>query len=343
MRGDSLGERLGRIQNKPARGRSRLEELYLPQVEQFGVRLRERGAALVGSVSSELADGAVCVYPVPGLGVITSHRIVVRRDMPFCELGVPGLCMATLSADSLALCPVSSGRGAAAERDGGVAVFGQDRRERSYPLRAGSVQNAVSMTLLPEWLGRLGGERRGLAREMMDGVGETVPGEVAVVLDRLMRGATPLFGGSLCDGGGVVRRVERAADVVLVWHGERERAEAACGTLEQARLVRAACHHVAQHLDETLTLDALARDLLTSRSRLCAAFRQEMGESLGAYVRRVRMERAARMLEAPSVSVAEAARAVGYARASNFTVAFEGVFGCSPSAWRAARGVPGDG
>lgn len=312
----------------------------MPQVEQFGVRLRRRGDALVGSVSGELADAAVCVYPVAGLGAITSHRITMRRDMPFTELGVAGLCVATLSADSLSLCPVAPGRGRD-PRVGGVAVFGQDRRQRSYTLHAGSVQNSVSVTLLPEWLGRLDGDRRELALELAYGVGETLPGELSGALDRMMRGLTPLFGGSLLDGGAVVRRVGRAADAVLSWHGERERAEAASGTLEQARLARAACHHVAQHLDESLTLDGLARDLLTSRSRLCAAFRQEMGESLGAYVRRVRMERAAGLLEAPSVSVAEAARAVGYPRASSFTAAFEAVHGCSPSEWRSSRGTAG--
>ncbi|OUO34243.1 hypothetical protein B5F84_07260 [Olsenella sp. An290] len=81
------------------------------------------------------------------------------------------------------------------------------------------------------------------------------------------------------------------------------------------RLVCAARHHVAQHLGESLTLDGIARDLLTSRSRLCAAFRAETGEGLGAYVRRARMERAANLLEVASVSVAEVASAVGYPRA----------------------------
>lgn len=307
----------------------------MPQVEQFGVTLVERGAALVGSVSDERAEASVCVYPIAGAGVVTSHRITVRRDMPFYERGLPGLCVATLSADSLALCPVACGRGAGpVARAGGVAVFGQERYERAFPLRAGSVQNAVSMTMLPGWFERLDGARRATARELIDGVGETFADEVAVALDALMRGLTPLFGGRLSDGPGVVRRLERATDITIAWHEERERAEAARGTLGQARLTRAAQHYVAQHLGERLTLDALARDLLTSRSRLCAAFRAETGESLGAYVTRARMERAARLLEVSSVSVAEAARAVGYASTSSFVVAFERAHGCPPGLWR---------
>lgn len=170
--------------------------------------------------------------------------------------------------------------------------------------------------------------RRGAARELVYGVGETCAGEVAAALDALLRAVTPLFGGALADEGQVMRQMGRAAEVALVWHEERARFEAAAGTLEQARLVRAARHHVAQHLGESLTLDGIARDLLTSRSRLCAAFRAETGEGLGTNVRRARMERAANLLEVASVSVAEVASAVGYPRASSFVVAFERAYGC---------------
>lgn len=352
-----------------------LEELYMPQIEQFGIELRRVGDALVGEVSSEQAVGAVCVYRIDGAGVVTSHRLHVRRDMPFYEHGLPGLVIGELSADSLALCPVDrprrggagggpgagAGPGAAAhgEKDAavaanvtgavdaagaargfgadgsaGVAVFGQDRSERSYLLRAGSLQDAVSMTLLPEWMERWHGELGQAGRALMDGAGETCPDEVAAALGSLMRATTPLFGGKLADGRAVVERMERATQLALAWHRERERAEAASGTLGQARLVRAARRHVRQHLAEPLTIDGIAHDLLTSRSRLCEAFRAETGESLGVYIRRSRMERAARMLEVDAASVGAVAKAVGYPRASSFVVAFEREFGCSPGAWR---------
>lgn len=347
-----------------------LEELYMPQIEQFGIELRRVGDALVGEVSSEQAVGAVCVYRIDGAGLVTSHRLHVRRDMPFYEHGLPGLVIGELSADSLALCPVDHPRrrgagggpgagagagdaaGAHGEKDAavaagaagtlgfgadgsaGVAVFGQDRSERSYLLRAGSLQDAVSMTLLPEWMERWHGELGQAGRALMDGAGETCPDEVATALGALMRATTPLFGGKLADGRAVVERMERATQLALAWHHERERAEAASGTLGQARLVRAVRRHVMQHLGEPLTIDGIAHDLLTSRSRLCEAFRAETGESLGAYIRRSRMERAARMLEVDAASVGAVAKAVGYPRASSFVVAFEREFGCSPGAWR---------
>lgn len=326
---------MGRIQNVVARGRDRLGRLYLPQVEQFGVELAPRGDALVGRASNERADAEVCVFRLGGLGVVTSHRILVKRDIPFFEQGVEGLCVATLCPESLALCPVAQPR--RPRGSGNVAVFGQDGRERTTTLAAGTRQDAVAVTLLPEWFERVGGEHRAAARELMGEVGETCPEGPAAELDALLRAASPLFGGVRADGRLVAAQVGRVVSVALAWHEARERAEAAAGTLAQARLVRAARRHVARHLDEPLTLDALARDLLTSRSRLCAAFARETGESLGAYVTRSRMERAEQLLRAGSLSVAEVAREVGYARPSSFTVAFERTHGCAPSAWRAAR------
>ena len=313
----------------------RLVELYLPQVEQFGVTLRPCGAALVGSVSNERAEARVCVYRLGELGVVTSHRIRVLRDLPFSERGVPGVCVATLCADSLALCPVRQPR--APRRSGNVAVFGQGGRECATVLRAGSVQDAVSVTLLPEWFARMGDADRSAARGLIEGVGETCPDEMAARLDALMRAVSPLFGGALADGrrlAGLARDVTR---VTLDWHEGRERAEAARGTLAQARLVRAAACHIARHLDAPLSLDGLARDLLTSRSRLCAAFRAETGQSVGSYIARERVARAEQLLRVGSLSVGEVARAVGYPRTSSFTVAFERARGVPPSVWRAER------
>lgn len=306
----------------------------MPQVEQFGVTLRPCGSALVGESRTELAEARVCVYRVGELGVVTSHRIRVLRDMPFLEGGSPGVCVATLCPESLALCPVS--RPARVRGAGNVAVFGQDGLERSCVLRAGSAQDSVSVTLLPEWFARMGAADRAAARAIAEGVGETCPDEVAAPLDALLRSVSPLFGGTLADGRRLAGLMGAVARSTLDWHEGRERAEAAAGTLAQARLVRAAKRHVLRHLDAPLSLDALARDLLTSRSRLCAAFRAETGESLGAYVARMRVERAEELLRVGSLSVGEVARAVGYPRASSFTVAFERARGCSPSAWRAA-------
>lgn len=321
---------MGRIRNNSS---SRaIEDLYLPQVEQFGIALERRGAALTGSVSNECVDARVVVCPLGHAGAVVSHRIRIKRDIRFEERGVPGLCVSTLSADSLALCPVV--QPGVPRETGNVAVFGQDRYERSYPLRAGSVQDAVSVTFLPTWFDAQGGADAARACELINTAGDACVGGPEFALDGLLRSLSPLFGGAFLDE----RRARAGADAVAMlavgWYRERERAERAAGTLEQARLARAARHLVMQHLDEDLSLDRIARALLVSRTRLCAAFRCETGESLGRFIGRMRMERAAFLLESPEISVAEAARSVGYARISSFTVAFERAYGCSPTAWQ---------
>ena len=324
---------MGRIRND---GRDELARLYAPQVEQFGIELRPIGDALMGAVSNELADATVCVHRIEGLAVVTSHRIRVRRDMPFVERGGPGLCVCTLSSDSLALCQVEGADQPSPE--GNVAVFGVGGGERTTPLAAGSVQDATSMTLLPAWFDRLGPTRRETVRSLVETVRETCPHEEGRLLDALLREVSPLFGGRLVSERRMVEQLDRVSEAAISWHAERERAERAAGTLRQARLARAARGLVLQHLSEPISIDSLARDLLTSRSRLCAAFRRETGEPLGGYVRRKRMERAEQLLGVPSLTVAEVAAEVGYSRTSSFTVAFEREHGRPPSAWRREAG-----
>lgn len=321
---------MGRIRNS-SRGRT-IEDLYLPQVEQFGIVLKCCGATLAGGVSNERVDARVVVCPLGHAGAVVSHSIRIKRDMRFEERGVPGLCVSTLSADSLALCPVV--QPGDPHEAGNVAVFGQDRYERSYPLRAGSVQDAVSITLLPTWFEAWQGPEAARARALIDTAGEACVGGPERALDRLLRSLSPLFGGAMPNERRLAMGADTVATLAIGWYAERERAERAAGTLEQARLVRAARRLVMQHLNEDLSLDRIARDLLVSRTRLCSAFKRETGEGLGSFVRRTRMERAAYLLEGGMMSVGEIAESVGYQRASSFTVTFERNFGCSPQHWR---------
>lgn len=315
-----------------------LSTLYVPQVEQFGVELqpcKRDESVLVGHISNETADAAICVQRLGTYGVITSHRIRMKRDMRLFERGLSGLCVSTLSADSLKLCPIVQSH--ATHDAGNVAIFGQDDVGRVSPLKAGTMQNAISITLLPTWFRMWTTDHARTARSLIDGVSETCPVDIGRTLDALMRTVSPVFGGRLVTDAALHMQAMRIVDDVFSWHEAREQAEAAAGTLRQAQLARTAQRHIVRHLAEPLSLDALAHDLLTSRTQLCAAFKQETGESLGSYIKRTRMERARLLLEVSTYSVADVARLVGYPRVSSFTVAFEREAGCSPTAWRARK------
>ena len=66
-----------------------------------------------------------------------------------------------------------------------------------------------------------------------------------------------------------------------------------------------------ERLHTALTVDDLARAIDLSPSRLGFLFRHETGESPGAYLQGLRMERARVLLESTDLSVGEVMRQVG--------------------------------
>ena len=310
------------------RMRDPLAAAFEPQVEQLGVPLVRNGDALRGVASNELVDAEVSVRLVGGCFAITSHRIRVKRDVRFYEQGFRGLCMSSLAADCVPLCPVVQPD--RLKEHGNVVTFGMEGEQTCCWLRAGTAQDATSVMMLPGWISGLGERERLEARKIMGEAGSAFEGDGTPRLDRAIRTAA-LAGGT---GEAVVRSVRRALALALAWHEARDRAEQAAGTHAQARLVREAKRLVENNLSDELTLDELAHDLLTSRSRLCAAFQQETGMGVGAFVRHARIRRARELLGIGSLSIAEIAREVGYPRASSFSVAFKREMGMGPSAWR---------
>lgn len=81
-------------------------------------------------------------------------------------------------------------------------------------------------------------------------------------------------------------------------------------------------------------LEALARDVGLSRTRLCSAFRSLTGKSVYEYITEIRMRQAIVLLSKPGARVADVAYAVGYQHPSSFTAAVQKVFGTHPRALR---------
>jgi AraC family transcriptional regulator len=93
--------------------------------------------------------------------------------------------------------------------------------------------------------------------------------------------------------------------------------------------------HIDRHLDQSPALAELAAVALFSEFHFHRLFTAWMGETLGDYLRRRKLEVAAtRLLAQPRVPVLHIALAVGFGSAEAFTRAFKSRFGCSPSAWR---------
>lgn len=95
--------------------------------------------------------------------------------------------------------------------------------------------------------------------------------------------------------------------------------------------------HIQRHLDDPLTLDDLARVACFSPYHFHRVFRGMVGESVGEYVRRLRLERAALQLMYTARPVTELAFDAQYETLESFSRAFRRLFEVSPSEYRRQR------
>lgn len=108
------------------------------------------------------------------------------------------------------------------------------------------------------------------------------------------------------------------------------------------RIVRTLVH-IQGHLDEELELEQVASVAAFSRFHFHRIFRGLVGESLKEYVRRLRLERAARALKQTDEPVTQIAFQAGFETHESFTRAFTSMFGESPSKYRENRGAASPG
>ncbi|MBA3301562.1 MAG: helix-turn-helix transcriptional regulator [Thermoleophilaceae bacterium] len=87
---------------------------------------------------------------------------------------------------------------------------------------------------------------------------------------------------------------------------------------------------------QDLDLDHLARQVATSRRQLQRVFNEIGGTSFRTYLARVRMRKAAEMLQANTAPVRDVAQRVGYRQPAQFAKAFRRHHGTPPSRYRGA-------
>lgn len=105
---------------------------------------------------------------------------------------------------------------------------------------------------------------------------------------------------------------------------------ARAGWLGQARDLLHAKH------SEPLTLSELAKHVDIDRAHLARTFKKRVGLSVGEYHRRLRLERAARLIAQGDEPLSRIARRCGFSDQSHLTRLFGAHIGASPSAYRAA-------
>jgi len=95
-----------------------------------------------------------------------------------------------------------------------------------------------------------------------------------------------------------------------------------------------------EHLAQPWTLSELAREVHLSRSQLVRSFDATVGMSPMAYLRKMRVERMARLLVSTDLSIAEAARSVGWKNQFHASQCFHAAYGVSPTEYRRQHATP---
>lgn len=99
--------------------------------------------------------------------------------------------------------------------------------------------------------------------------------------------------------------------------------------------IERALRFIGDNLERPLTVSQVARAAHLSEFHFHRVFHATVGEPIGRFVTRRRLELAAlRLAYEPDRSVTDIALSSGYSSSSNFSKAFSAFFGCSPSALR---------
>jgi AraC family transcriptional regulator len=97
---------------------------------------------------------------------------------------------------------------------------------------------------------------------------------------------------------------------------------------------RTVTNYIEDHLDERISLAALAQLVRLSPYYFCRAFKQSFGLPPHRYHGSRRIERAKMLLEKPASSVTEIGLRVGFSETSSFSAAFRRTTGFTPSEYR---------
>lgn len=108
-------------------------------------------------------------------------------------------------------------------------------------------------------------------------------------------------------------------------------------TTYQERILRVLLY-IQNNLYEPLGLDELARIACFSPYHFHRIFRGMIGETLAEHIRRLRLERAAQLLQQSHRSVTDLAFEAGYETVESFTRAFKDRFGVVPSKYKKTNG-----
>ncbi len=322
-----------------------ITELYAPQFEQFGLKLESRGAFFTGEVENDRGRGRAWVMPLSPTCLVMEHYITPMCNMDLLEYTPePYACVSEVSEPTL-ICMPEAGIAPANLKplhgpwpNNTVCSFVQDNcGEELSPLFAGQLYHSRSVMFLPGYFDELERlyptEFTGIFDAFAEQWHEEASSAICRALRRIDEQRARATGGHL-----YMRGIVESMVAELAWsRSAHQEALQAQGTRAIANIAEEAAAVIERTLDaeKGIGVEELAERLYVSRSKLCAVFKTQTGESLGSYIRRRRMERAQDLLADSSLTIAQIAKRLGYPQQAAFAQAFKQYTGWAPSTWRA--------
>lgn len=317
---------------------------YEPQFQQFELSLTQKGAGLFGSSRSASGKGSAWVMPVSKHCMVLEHTVVPSKDMQLLEITPkPYACISKISAPTLECMNETNidhtrvePRQKTHEKPMFCTFVHQACEEEYSPLKAGRLYYSRSIIFEPEYFSNLEQIYPGQFAQMFNSFAKTWNEQayhtISATLNNLnmqrsQQPAAHLYAQSVINAMLANLTVEQQAS---------QQAENRAGDHAQKQLVSRAINIIHQAISqgENPNITSIASKLYVSRSVLCAAFKQEEGESIGAFTRHLRNERAEHLLLHSNLSIAQIAFELGYSQQSSFTQSFTKTYGASPVAWR---------
>lgn len=105
-------------------------------------------------------------------------------------------------------------------------------------------------------------------------------------------------------------------------------------------LLKKAVEIMEKHMDDVeFSTDEFAREMCMSRSNLHLKMKALTGESTNEFIRKVRFNKASKLLKEGRYTVAEISTMVGFNTPSYFATSFKKYFGCLPSEYAKGKDI----
>lgn len=217
----------------------------------------------------------------------------------------------------------------AVQAEEALVVPGGSRIERGER-EAGHLHRAAIIRCCPGWVEA----RRLISGRVLRVAGVKMPTALLGLRQQLVDPPVPAVAAVTWAEGKVLEVLAH-----VLWAGRKQRGGTGWvgGETTRAKVERA-LFLLERDLENPPGLRELAREVGCSPFSLSRWLAQETGLSMPAHLRRLRIERAARLLAEGRMNVTEAAMAVGYSSLSAFNTAFVQQMGCCPGLYQGRGG-----